>query len=190
MATVEPAASAAPSADPIERVFTATAETAIGALRLVSTDRGLAYLALPRAHGRGLAGWLARVAPGARREEAFAPHRDAARQLVEYAAGKRTGFELALDLRGTPFQLAVWSQLQEIPYGETRSYAEVARAVGNPTAVRAVGTANGANPVAIIVPCHRVIQSGGKLGGYGGGLELKRRLLAMEQSVRHQGSLL
>jgi O-6-methylguanine DNA methyltransferase len=189
MATVEPAA-AAPAAEPIERVFTTTVETAIGALRMLATDRGLAFLALPRAAGGGLAGWLARVAPGARREEAFAPLRDAARQLGEYLAGKRTAFELPLDLRGTPFQRAVWAALQTIPYGETRSYADVARAVGRPHAVRAVGTANGANPVAIIVPCHRVIQSGGKLGGYGGGLDLKRRLLAMEQSVRHQGALL
>lgn len=185
MATVEPR-----SREPIERVFTATVETAVGALRLLATERGLAFLALPRGGGAGLTGWLARHAPGARREEAFAPHRDAARQLVEYAAGKRTDFELPLDLRGTPFQLAVWRQLQTIPYGETRSYADVARAIGAPAAVRAVGAANGANPVSIIVPCHRVIQSGGKLGGYGGGLELKRRLLAMEQSVRHQGSLL
>jgi O-6-methylguanine DNA methyltransferase len=185
MATVEPARD-----EPVERVFTATVETAIGPLRLASTGRGLACLGLPRAGGRGLAGWLARVAPGARREEAFAPNRDAARQLLEYLAGKRTAFELALDLRGTPFQRSVWAELQAIPYGETRSYLDVARAIGSPGAVRAVGAANGANPVAIIVPCHRVIQSGGKLGGYGGGLDLKRRLLAMEQSVRHQGSLL
>jgi O-6-methylguanine DNA methyltransferase len=194
MATVEPTAAApslaAPGDDPIERVFTRTVETPIGALRLLATDRGLAFLALPRSSGGGLTGWLARVAPGARREEAFAPLRDAARQLVEYLRGKRTAFELPLDLRGTPFQRAVWAALQTIPYGETRSYADIARAVGRPHAVRAVGTANGANPVALVVPCHRVIQSGGKLGGYGGGLELKRRLLAMEQSVRHQGALL
>lgn len=184
MATVEPAP------EPIERVFTASVETPIGALRLASTARGLAYLALPRAGGHGLAGWLSRMAPGARREEAFAPNRDAARQLLEYLAGKRSAFELALDLRGTPFQRTVWAWLETIPYGETRSYADGARAIGNPTAVRAVGSANGANPVSIIVPCHRVIQSGGRLGGYGGGLDLKRRLLAMEQSVRHQGALL
>lgn len=194
MATVEPSAAApspaAPRDEAIERVFTGTVETPIGALRLLATDRGLAFLALPRAAGGGLTGWLARMAPGARREEAFAPLRDAARQLAEYLAGKRTGFDLPLDLRGTPFQRAVWGALQAIPYGETRSYADVARAVGRPHAVRAVGTANGANPVALVVPCHRVIQSGGRLGGYGGGLELKRRLLAMEQSVRHQGALL
>jgi methylated-DNA-[protein]-cysteine S-methyltransferase len=145
---------------------------------------------LPRAGGRGLAGWIARFAPEARREVAFAPHRDATRQLLEYLDGKRTAFELPLDLRGTPFQRAVWQALLDIPYGQTRSYGDVASALGQPGAMRAVGSANGANPVPLIVPCHRVIAAGGKLGGYGGGLDLKRRLLAMEQSVRHQGTLL
>jgi len=165
-------------------------DSPIGKLRIASTEAGLAYLELPRAGGRGFAGWLARAIRDARREEAFAPNRDAIRQVLEYLAGKRTSFDLQLDLRGTPFQTSVWRALLAIPYGETRSYAQVARAVGKPDAVRAVGTANGSNPVPLIVPCHRVIQSGGKLGGYGGGLDLKRRLLAMEQSVRHQGALL
>lgn len=193
MASVEPTTAPPASArlvEPVERVFTSTVETPIGALRLLATDRGLAFLALPRSSGNGLTGWLAREAPRARREEAFAPLRDAARQLVEYLGGERTTFELPLDLRGTPFQRAVWAVLQAIPYGETRSYADVARAVGHPRAVRAVGSANGANPVALVVPCHRVIRSGGGLGGYAGGLDLKRRLLAMEQSLRHQGALL
>ena len=130
------------------------------------------------------------MAPGAKRNAAFAPNREAIRQVLEYLDGKRTDFDVPLDLRGTPFQQAVWHALLAIPYGETRSYADVARSVGKPDAVRAVGTANGANPVPLVVPCHRVIQSGGKLGGYGGGVDLKRRLLAMEQSLRHQGSLL
>ena len=173
-----------------EIVFTAELDSPIGKLRLASTDAGLAWLGLPRAGGRGFAGWLARNAPGARREAAFAPNRDAIRQLGEYLEGKRTAFELALDLRGTDFQRAVWSALLRIPYGETRSYGEIAREIGRPHAVRAVGTANGSNPVALVVPCHRVIAAQGKLGGYGGGLDLKRRLLAMEQSVRHQGALL
>ena len=81
---------------------------------------------------------------------------------------------------GTDFQLSVWNQLREIPYGETRSYAQIAKAIGKPKAVRAVGTANGSNPVAIVVPCHRVIGSSGKLTGYGGGLALKKRLLELE----------
>ena len=97
--------------------------------------------------------------------------------------GKRWEFDLALDLRGTVFQLEVWSALRDIPYGETRSYAQQAVVVGRPNAVRAVGTANGANPLSLVVPCHRVIATGGKLGGYGGGLELKARLLAMEQTA-------
>ena len=85
-----------------------------------------------------------------------------------------------MDLRGTEFQLRVWRELERIPYGETRSYRQVASAIGPPDAVRAVGAANGANPIPIVVPCHRVIGASGKLVGYGGGLELKRRLLELE----------
>ena len=102
------------------------------------------------------------------------------RQLRAYFSGDLRRFELPLDLQGTSFQIRVWRQLETIPYGELRSYAEVARAIGAPQAVRAVGAANGANPVPIVVPCHRVIGSSGKLIGYGGGLELKRRLLDLE----------
>jgi O-6-methylguanine DNA methyltransferase len=174
----------------MERVCSAQFESPIGVLRIASTEVGLAYLGLPRAGGRGFAGWLARSARGARHEQAYAPNRDAIRQVVEYLEGKRSDFDIPLDLRGTPFQRSVWNALLEIPYGVTRSYADVARAVHNPNAVRAVGTANGTNPIPLVVPCHRVIATGGKLGGYGGGLDLKRRLLAMEQSSRHQGTLL
>lgn len=174
----------------METVHSAEFDSPIGTLRVASTAIGLAYLGLPNAGGRGLAGWLSRVAKDARREHAFAPNREAIRQVLEYLEGKRSDFDLPLDLRGTTFQCTVWKALCEIPYGATRSYADVARAVRNPNAVRAVGTASGANPIPLVVPCHRVIASGGKLGGYGGGLDLKRRLLAMEQSVRHQGALL
>ena len=104
-------------------------------------------------------------------------------QLQEYFAGERRAFDLALLMPGTPFQRAVWSALTAIPYGETVSYAELARRLGRPRAVRAVGSANGANPVPIIVPCHRVIGSDGSLTGFGGGLEVKRRLLALEGAV-------
>ncbi|HSW50976.1 MAG TPA: methylated-DNA--[protein]-cysteine S-methyltransferase [Bryobacteraceae bacterium] len=105
---------------------------------------------------------------------------EAARQLEAYFAGSRKVFDLPLDLRGTAFQRSVWRELLGIPFGQTRTYAEVARAIGSPRAVRAVGAANGANPVPIIVPCHRVVASGGGLGGYGGGVQLKRRLLELE----------
>ena len=107
-----------------------------------------------------------------------------AQQLREYFLGDRKTFELPILPRGTPFQLAVWDALQRIPYGETRSYAQIAQEIGRPNAVRAVGAANGANPIPIIVPCHRVIGSNGSLTGFGGGLGVKRRLLELERGER------
>lgn len=101
-------------------------------------------------------------------------------QLGEYFAGKRQTFDLDLNLRGTEFQLAVWNELLRIPYGDTITYAELARRIGRPSAIRAVGAANGANPIPVIVPCHRVIGSNGTLTGYGGGIERKQWLLALE----------
>ncbi len=103
-------------------------------------------------------------------------------ELQEYFAGTRREFTVPLVLRGTPFELNVWQALQAIPWGETRSYADIARAIGRPKAVRAVGSANGRNRLAIVVPCHRVVNTGGALGGYGGGLWRKRRLLEIEQA--------
>ena len=104
----------------------------------------------------------------------------AAGELRDYFAGSLRVFRTPLDMRGTDFQLSVWRQLLTIPYGETRSYAQIAETIGKAKAVRAVGAANGSNPIAIIVPCHRVIGSGGRLTGYGGGLPLKKRLLELE----------
>lgn len=108
------------------------------------------------------------------------PVLDAVKQLDEYFARRRRTFELPLAVAGTPFQEQVWLTLAEIPYGQTISYAELARWVGRPQAFRAVGQANGANPIPIILPCHRVIAADGTIGGYGGGLPTKRRLLALE----------
>lgn len=105
---------------------------------------------------------------------------EAMRQLREYFAGHRKQFDLALSPKGTAFQMAVWRQLEQIPYGETISYQELARRVGNPKASRAVGSANGSNPIPIVIPCHRVIGSSGKLTGFGGGLPIKRQLLDLE----------
>lgn len=105
---------------------------------------------------------------------------EAVRQLEAYFDGRLYRFDLPLDLHGSPFQLRVWNALLAVPYGETRSYRDIAASIGAPSAVRAVGAANGANPVAIVVPCHRIIGSGGKLTGYGGGLPLKKRLLELE----------
>jgi O-6-methylguanine DNA methyltransferase len=104
-------------------------------------------------------------------------------ELDEYFAGKRRQFSFALDLRGTEFQQACWRALLAIPYGETRTYADIARAVGRPQGFRAVGMANNRNPVAIVVPCHRVIASDGTLCGYGGGLDVKRKLLELEGAL-------
>jgi methylated-DNA-[protein]-cysteine S-methyltransferase len=115
-----------------------------------------------------------------RDEDAFA---DVLDQLATYFDGSRMTFEVDLALSGTPFQLMVWKALTEIPYGETTSYGELARRLGNPAAVRAVGLANGRNPVSVIVPCHRVIGANGSLTGYGGGLENKRLLLDLESGV-------
>ena len=104
----------------------------------------------------------------------------ARRELGEYFAGQRREFTVPVSLRGTPFQERVWAALTGIPYGETISYGELARRVGQPTAARAVGSASGRNPVPIVIPCHRVVRSGGALGGFSCGLELKERLLALE----------
>jgi methylated-DNA-[protein]-cysteine S-methyltransferase len=109
-----------------------------------------------------------------------APLRAARQQMEEYFAGERREFSLALDAAGTEFQQRVWQALRAIPYSETVSYGDIARRIGNPRAVRAVGLANGRNPISIIVPCHRVIGANGSLTGYGGGLERKRFLLAFE----------
>lgn len=108
----------------------------------------------------------------------------AASQLQEYLDGKRREFSLPLLLEGTPFQKAVWKALLDIPYGETRSYRDIAETIGNPKAVRAVGMANNRNPISFIVPCHRVIGADGSLVGYGGGLALKQQLLDLEKSVQ------
>ncbi len=105
------------------------------------------------------------------------------RELIEYFAGARRQFSFPLHLRGTEFQLACWHALLAIPYGETRTYADIARAVNRPTGFRAVGMANNRNPIAIVVPCHRVIASDGTLCGYGGGLDVKRKLLELEGAL-------
>jgi methylated-DNA-[protein]-cysteine S-methyltransferase len=117
--------------------------------------------------------------PTWRRDDA--PLRRAVDELERYFAGTLQQFSLSLQPEGTPFQKRVWKELQQIPYGETISYGELAKRIGNPNASRAVGLANGANPISIVVPCHRVIGANGKLTGYGGGLNVKEKLLALER---------
>ena len=157
----------------------------LGTIGLRATTRGLTGLYMEEhRHGPAAserAGWTRDAGPFA----------EACTQLAEYFAGRRTEFDLALDregIGGTVFQRRVWAALEEIPYGETISYGELARRIGQPAAVRAVGLANGRNPVSVVVPCHRVIGSGGKLTGYGGGMERKSVLLALE--ARGRGGLL
>jgi methylated-DNA-[protein]-cysteine S-methyltransferase len=152
-------------------------ETPIGPLVLEGTDDALTRLLLPNAARS------APPAPSGTDDTAAPPARAvaiAARQLAEYFDGARTSFEIPLAFHGTPFQEDVWRALGEIPYAETVSYGELAEIVGRPLAYRAVGQANGANPLPIVLPCHRVLATGGRIGGYGGGLETKRRLLALE----------
>ncbi len=144
-------------------------DTPIGNLVLVGGEEALTHVWLPGT-----------TELGSSRGEVPAPLRTAAAQLGEYFSGARTSFSLPLAPRGTAFQLAVWKALADIPYGETITYGELAQRVGRPAAFRAVGQANGANPIPIVYPCHRVVAAGCRLGGYGGGLETKRRLLAME----------
>lgn len=153
-------------------------DSPIGHTLLVASDRGLRELLFDYDRKR-----LAKARKNAEMVEADSVLANVRRQLDEYFAGKRHDFTVALDLQGTDFQLRCWNALLKIPYGETRSYAYQARAVGSPRGFRAVGMANHDNPIAIIVPCHRVITSDHQLGGYGGGLSVKEKLLELEGAV-------
>lgn len=157
----------------------AVVDSPVGPLTLVATDGTLTGLYMDLQRHRPSAAIFGAAADEV--DEAFA---EPARQLREYFAGERTAFDVPLALTGTLFQRRVWAALQEIPYGETVSYGQLADQIGQPTAARAVGLANGRNPIAIIVPCHRVIGSDGSLTGYGGGLDRKQHLLAFERRVR------
>jgi len=147
-------------------------ETARGPLLIAIDQDGLRHVEFMAGERpvQPKADWL-------RHQQALAPYRE---QFVAYFAGRLQRFELPLAARGTPFQQSVWHALCEIPYGETVSYLDIANAIGNPKAVRAVGAANSRNPLSIIVPCHRVIGRSGELTGYAGGIPIKRWLLALE----------
>lgn len=150
-------------------------ESPVGKLKLVASDQGLVGILWEKDR------------PGRVRLSELVENEqhpvlvETERQLGEYFAGKRTTFSVALDMRGTRFQKDVWEALLAIPFGETRSYGQLAKQLGNPRATRAVGAANGRNPLSIIVPCHRVIGSSGKLTGFAGGLDAKAHLLSLEQ---------
>lgn len=169
----------------VETLYWSSAPSVRGVCTVISTEKGICWTGTPgtsREAGLSLLEkhfFIARVIEG----EEVAPLRQAMDELRRYLAGERLQFSCPLDLRGTPFQVAVWQELYRIPYGQTRSYAQIAQAIGSPKAVRAVGAANGANPVAVIVPCHRVIGSDGTLTGYGGGLSMKHWLLTLEGAM-------
>ena len=161
------------------RVHTVT-DSPVGPLTLVAVEGNLVGCYMDAQRHRPTDAIFGAPAP-----EPFAA---AVEQLAEYFAGQRLDFDLPLAFRGTPFQQRVWSALREIPYGETESYGELANRIGSPGASRAVGLANGRNPIGIIVPCHRVIGASGSLTGYGGGIERKRALLDMEREVLRRGA--
>jgi methylated-DNA-[protein]-cysteine S-methyltransferase len=147
-------------------------ESPLGLMLLAADDRGLRMISF--AKGKRVQN------PGTGWQENHAPFAETTRQLRAYFAGKLKDFDIPLSLVGSEFQLRVWEHLQKIPYGETISYGQLASRIGNPKAARAVGLANGSNPIPIIVPCHRVIGSNGSLVGYGGGLPIKKALLLLE----------
>jgi methylated-DNA-[protein]-cysteine S-methyltransferase len=151
-----------------------TIESPVGKLKLVASDRGLVAIL-----------WENDKPSRVRLSELVEDRKhsvlvETERELGEYFASRRKAFSVALDMRGTRFQKDVWEALLAIPFGETRSYGQLAKQLGNPQATRAVGAANGRNPVSIIVPCHRVIGASGKLTGFAGGLDVKARLLSLE----------
>ena len=155
------------TAMPVARVM----PSPLGPLQLVADSAALTAIAFPGQHDASLADGASEVLDAAQA------------QLAEYFAGRRERFALPLDIRGTAFQQRVWQALTRIPFGQTRSYADIARDIGQHRAVRAVGAANGRNPLPIVVPCHRVIGSDGSLTGFAGGVELKRRLLRLEGAL-------
>lgn len=172
----------------MEELHSTVFKSPIGALFLAASDKGLVALEFDARHPgqqtiRPNPRDLRAESRSVRFEDSDYTMSAYVRELEEYFAASRREFSFPLDLRGTEFQLACWNALLAIPYGETRSYGDIARAVGRPQGFRAVGMANNRNPVAIVVPCHRVIASDGTLCGYGGGLDVKRKLLELEGAL-------
>lgn len=170
----------------LEWLYRSKMDSPLGQLELVSTATGLVALHMGKEDRRKLEGRVRRFFPGVEIRDGESAHRAFRMQIREYFEGRRTLFELPLDLRGTEFQRLVWAEVARIPFGSTATYGEIAHLTGRPRASRAVGAANGANPIPIIVPCHRVIGADGSLTGYGGGMARKRWLLAHEGVLQAQ----
>lgn len=163
-------------------IFQDSIKTSIGTISLVSTGKGLAFVGLKDSSGRQAARFIADQFPHAQVRKGGKYNKMAAGQLKAYLDGKLKRFTVKLDLRREGFARRSLHRVKAIPYGQTRTYGEIAAALGNPKAARAVGGANGANPIPIIIPCHRVVAAGG-LGGYGGGIEMKRAFLRLEGAI-------
>jgi len=151
---------------------------------IAATNKGLCYVGSPNEGVNELNHWINKkqfIPTLIEDKEKIKPY---TMQLQDYLSGKRKSFDVPIDVKGTPFQEAVWNELKNIPYGKTVSYTDIANSIGNPTAVRAVGAAVGANPVLIVIPCHRVIAKNGRLTGFRGGISMKEKLLALENSTK------
>ncbi len=155
-------------------------DTPHGTLTLVKSDRGLCYLGLPNATGEQIAAWAAKRFKGSQLKHVPGSCRREAHELQQYFAGSRTTFTLALDHRNTPFARQALAEVSRVPYGQSATYGDIARRMGRPRAARAVGRAVATNPLAIVIPCHRIMGTDGRLTGYGGGLALKQALLDLE----------
>jgi len=149
-------------------------------LYIAATDKGLCFIGSQNEHTDELKQWFKKNRPNTRLVEDWGRIAVYADQLAEYLNGERKTFDLPVDLVGTEFQHAVWTELRNIPFGEKKTYSDIAENIGRPKAVRAVGSAIGANPVLMVVPCHRVIAKSGKLGGFRGGISMKKGLLELE----------
>ncbi len=167
----------------MERVYCTAFDTRLGVMHVASTEGGACKIRLPKEDEESFFRWLNKVFGLDSIVEDRGRNEAVIAELERYLRGELREFSCRLDLRGTEFQLAVWEEMRSIPYGATRAYSEIAQAIGRPRAYRAVGAACAANPLPIIVPCHRVIGRDGSLRGYGGGLELKEALLKLEGAI-------
>jgi O-6-methylguanine DNA methyltransferase len=167
----------------VDKVYYSIFGSSVGVVCFASTETGVCKIALPEESEEDFFGWLeARFSPPNVIEDK-SKNEAVLAELESYLAGELREFQSPLDLRGTEFQKKVWREVRTIPYGTTCSYRDITERIGHPRAYRAVGAANGANPIPIIVPCHRVIGRDGSLRGYGGGLALKERLLRLEGAI-------
>jgi len=158
-------------------------DSSLGVIGIASTEKGVCKIALPGESEEDFFGWLRAYFGSQNVIEDRGRNEGVLAELESYLAGELREFQSPLDLRGTEFQMKVWREVRTIPYGTTRSYQDIAERIGHPRAYRAVGTANRANPIPVIIPCHRIIGRDGSLRGYGGGLAMKVRLLRLEGAI-------